>query len=326
MSKITIIYDLETTGFNGMPTFSKHHKVLQISARCIETGDRFDEFVDPGFIGDIPPRSTKVHNIKKSDLVSASTIDVVLRNMYAFFKFDTHLTVELIAHNNDCFDGLIIMKEYKEMDANELPTNTVFWDSLPWLRENYIGLKSYNLGKLYELFFKEKIKNEHRADADVDALFRIYVEKIAPHRKYDVTEKQVMYKLVHDECLTSIRYIGPYRANLCFHTTGIETVSGLKEFANSFRIKGECTGFDNWLQDKLGVVEITDRMFIISHIYDIPLWFDELLRYVNARHSDEDCLDEIDYFVKYKYMLGQKTAPNKCLFNRGLIKMYNKTI
>lgn len=322
MSRITIIYDLETSGFKCMPMFSRYHKVLQISALCIETNEVFNSFVNPSFKGDIPPCSVAIHNIKKSDVENADTIDTVLRKMYQFFKFNDYAEVELIAHNNKYFDELIIMKEYKNVGVDEVPANTSFWDTLPWMRVNFPGLASYNLGDLYRYFFGRDFNNAHRADADVEALAEIYKTIVKPRRVFGaMTEEEIMFKLVYDECLTSIRYLGPYRANLCYYADKIQTVSQLKAFAKAFLLRGERLGFDSWLKEKIRVKNITHRMFIIAHVYEIPIWFDEIFQFVSVDHSDEDCLNETDYYVKYRYVLDKK-APNHQVYHRGLIKMF----
>ena len=322
--RLTIIYDLETSGFRGMPMFSYYHKILQICAKCLETGETFMAFVNPHFRGNIPPHSTNVHNICKADVVNAKPVDQVLRDMYTFFNFEKYVTVELIAHNNEYFDKLIIMKEYKNLGVDEVPANVVFWDSLPWLRANYQNLKSYRLEDLYQHFYKVPIENAHRADADVDALVRIYKEKIAPKRQIGVTsEKEMMFKLVYDRCLVSVRYIGPSRANKCFHSKRIETTAALKEFAESFILKGQSKGFDKWLMEDLHISDITHRMFIVSYVYDIPIWFDEIFTFINVRHGDEDCISSIDYYIKKRYVMDTKHY-NTAMYYKGLLDMFNE--
>lgn len=322
--RLTVVYDLETSGFRGMPMFSYYHKILQICAKSLETNKTFMEFANPHFRGIIPPQSTHVHKIFKADVVNAKPIDQVLRQMYEFFEFEKYTVVELIAHNNEYFDKLIIMKEYKNLGVDEVPANVVFWDTLPWLRANYQGLKSYRLEDLYQYFYKEKISNAHRADADVDALVRIYNEKIAPKRVIGVvTEEEMMFKLVYDTCLTSIRYVGPARANKCFYEQKIQTSQELKDFAESFIIKGNAKGFDLWLIEKLRIKDITHRMFIVSFVYDIPIWFDEIFNFLNVRHGAEDCISSIDYYVKKKYVMQTKEyIPH--LYYKGMIDSFNE--
>ena len=324
MSIRTIIYDLETSGFRGMPMFSAYHKILQICAKCLDTGQVFSAFVNPQFRGNLPPHSTNIHNIAKADVVNAQPIDIVLRDMYNFFKFDDYVSVEMIAHNNDYFDKLIIMKEYKTLKTPEqVPNNVVFWDSLPWLRANYKGLESYRLEDLYQYFYKVPIANAHRADADVDALARIYIDKIAPKRIVGTTtEEEMMFKVVYDMCLVSVRFIGPYRANKCFYSKKLETTKDLKEFAETFILKGQSKGFDKWLIDDLHINDITHRMFIVSYVYDIPVWYDEIFDFINLRQTDEDCLNSVDYYVKKRYVMNTKEY-KPAIYYKGLLDLFN---
>lgn len=321
--KLTILYDLETSGFKGMPMFSDRHKILQICAFCLETRQTFNSFVNPNFESGIPAYSSRIHNIHQSDVEKASSIEVVLTQMYEFFNFSFYDTIELIAHNNKYFDELMIMKEYKTVPNQFVPDNVVFWDTLPWLRENKQGLDSYRLEDLYYYFFKKKIDNAHRADADVLALTEIYQKHIEPFRDKEIAEYELLKKMVYKECLTSIRFVGEYRACLMYYSEKIETVTQLKNFANLFILKGEMSGFDQWLKNVIGIKDITSRMFVIAHVYEIPIWMDEIFKFIDLRHVPKDCLSEIDYFIKYRYCTKER-APNRQLYHIGLMKMFNK--
>lgn len=317
-SKLTIIYDLETTGFCPMPMFSNYHKVVQICALCVETDQVFEEFVNPGFKGGVPAPSTAIHNIGASHVAAAPPIDLVLERMYRFFAFDKYDKVEMIAHNNKHFDQLMLMKEYKSVENDRyLPDNVVFWDTLPWLRNHFPGFKSYSLGDLYKTFYKKDLENAHRADADVKALKAIYVDFIVPSRGNDASEQPAC-----QDCLTSVRFLGPWRAMKCYTTEGIETVSQLAAFAKNRTAHGDLKAFDRWLRDTVGIWNITQRFFVVSAILDIPPWLDDIRQFIDTV-SDEDCLDCVDYYVKYRYVLNQR-APNQCLFNRGLMNVFHK--
>lgn len=320
-SKLTIIYDLETTGFCPMPKFSNYSKVVQICALCVETGEMFMEFVNPYFKGGIPSASTLIHNIKAEHVDNAPPIDLVLERMYRFFCFNKYDIVELIAHNNSKFDELILMKEYKTVKNSYLPDNVVFWDSIIWLRDNYM-LESYALGNVYKHFYGENFDNAHRADEDVKALHRIYVDHILPYRRDEQTEEEITRNRVYSECLTSLQFIGPWRADMCYYREGIQTVSQLVQFAQGLIAKGDNRAFDRWLRDTLGIRNIDQRYFVVSKILDIPVWFDEIREFINLE-GDEDCIDCVDYYVKYRYVLN-KRAPNQCMYNRGLMNAFHK--
>lgn len=319
--KLTIIFDLETSGFKCMPTMSNYHRVLQICAQCIETQQTFTSFVNPGFKGGVPTYSSHIHHITQSDIEKAPPIEIVLRRMYKFFAFSFYETVELIAHNNTFFDELMIMKEYKSVSHEFVPNNVVFWDTLPWLRTNKPGLRSYRLGDVYKYFYDKEFDNAHRADADVSALAKIYIDKIAPYRRDELTGEEILKRAIESECLTSIRYIGEWRACLMYQHANIETVTQLKGFAKRFVLIGNLIGFDVWLKEKIGMRDVTSRMFVLSTVYEIPIWKDELFSFIDLRHCDEDCISEVDYYVKYRFVLNER-APNRHLYNVGLMKMY----
>lgn len=324
-NKLTIIYDLETTGFKGMPMFSCYHKVIQICALCIETNLFFAEFIDPQFRGGIPTPSTKIHNITNEDIKRAYPLDIVLKRMYNFFCFEKYKQVEMIAHNNQYFDELMLMKEYNALkNISFMPKNIVFWDTLPWLRDHYT-FESYNLGNLYKTFFKKDFENAHRADADVLALKEIYVNFILPERFKEndsLSEIQLIEQMIKNDTLTSIRFMGDWRAYLCYKHGKVHTVNGLRKFANELISNGDLKAFDKWLRDKINIQNITQRFFIVGYILDIPLWFDDLRNFIDIV-ADEDCINDIDYYVKYRYVLNEK-APNVALYNRGLMKLFHK--
>jgi DNA polymerase III epsilon subunit-like protein len=311
-----------------MPSFSYYHKIVQVCAYCLETGEIFEEFINPEMAGGIPVESTKIHNIRNEDVAGAQTVDVVLSRMYKFFNYDSYKEVVMIAHNNKYFDELMIRKEYEAIGIT-IPPNVVFWDSLPWLRRNFVGLTSYSLEPLYEYFFREKFSNAHRADADVRALARIYKEIIEPRIEDPLAvpteeeEEAMAHKLIVDmveaDSLVNVRFIGGYRAYLIWHLTGASTVAELKRFARSFVEQGNTRGFDYWLIYTLNMRNITQRMFVVAAIMELPLWSSHLRDFLYIV-ADEDCLDDVDYYVKYRYVLN-KRAPNRAMYYRGLEKV-----
>lgn len=322
-SKLTIIYDLETSGFCPMPMFSNYHKVVQICALCVETNQVFEEFVNPYFEGGVPLPSTAIHHISTEDVEHAPPIDLVLERMYRFFRFDKYDTVEMIAHNNKYFDELMLMKEYKTVNNDSvMPSNVEFWDTLPWLRMNYPKFKSFKLGDVYREFYKKDFDNAHRADADVKALKQIYVDKIQPHRSDEITEEEIIKKAVYDECLTNIRFLGSWRASLCYQKAKIETVTQLVQFATDMIKNNGDKSFDRWLRDEIGIWNVTQRFFVVSKVLGIPPWFDEIKMFIDL-NGEEDCIDCVDYYVKYRYVLNEK-APNQCMYNRGLMNVFHK--
>lgn len=309
--KLTIIYDLETSGFAQFPMISENHRILQICAMDSDTGRIFNKFINPHF--PIPEKSSNIHHITDDDVKGAADIDAVIEQLLEFFDASKFKHVELIAHNNNCFDKLVLMKEFKRL-GYVLPSNVTFWDTLPFMRENYPGLKSFSLGNLYKHFYDKEIENCHRADADVLALSKIYEEKIKPFRSEPNSYDKVKERIYAD-CLTKVRFLGPWRAGLLYKKDGIETTSQLREFAS--KLEGQKPkSFDRYLIDEIGVKNITHRMFIISAVMKLDMWSDELKHLLNFTHNCNETLDCVDYYVKYRYVLNQR-PPRPHLYYKG---------
>lgn len=306
--KLTVVFDLETTGFCPMPTFSKYHKIVQICAKAVESGELFNSFVDPG--GLVPIPSSEIHQISDDDVRGQMQINVVFGKLERFFEFEKYREVEMVAHNCWFFDELVLRKEV------EIPPNVRFWDTLPFFRRVFPGLPSgYSLGALHRHFYGEEIENAHRADADVQALARLYVDHVEPRRAgYCDT--------LFEERITSLYYIGPYRGILICEKLNIDTVSQLKNYwkAESHLDK---LALDRFMIDTLGVTNVTERMFLIWQILDVPPYGGAIQDYLILT-CPEDCLDAVDYYHKYRYVLRRK-APNQCCYQRGLMAVKNKT-
>lgn len=319
-SKLTIIFDLETTGFAPMPLFSKYHRVVQICAMCLETQAFFAEFVDAG--AEIPKASTSTHNIHTRHVQRAADTLTVMRCMFKFFNFDAYEEVVMIAHNCRWFDEPVLLKEYYNIgDFDYVPTNVTFWDTLPWFRRHFSGLKGgFSLGNLHQHFFNTEIRNAHRADADVKALARLYTEVV---QKRVVPEEIPEHRRIEDECLTSLYYVGVARAYIFVDRLGTQTVSQLRTYWK-MQVLAEPKSLDDFLMEEMGLHNVTHRMLIISQILEIPAYTDEIRQYLNLYVDDDDCLDCVDYFVKYRYFLKQK-PPNQCYYQRGLMAVKNKT-
>lgn len=313
---LVLVYDLETTGFSPLPTNSKYNRIVQISAKALGSppDDIFNAYVDPGF-HEIPPKSFNVHKISM-DVIREDgnrSLEDAMNGLFDYFKTKTYKTVILVAHNNDNFDEIVLRKEYPN-----LPPNIIFRDSLPLLRDLYKGLESYNLGNLYEHFYGERMGNEHRADDDVLGLEKIIHEKIMPLIDHDLVKNGIVPPK-NTNALTSVRYIGNYRAQLICRK-GYESRPALLAFANELNTKHK-TNFDRWLKEEIRVSSVAHRMVILSHLLDIPLQDTKtLLTYVYGTRPEEDCLDEVDYYNKYRYVLG-KQPPNPYVYGIGQNKV-----
>jgi DNA polymerase III epsilon subunit-like protein len=312
MVRRTVIYDLETSGFSPMPTFSEHHRVLQIAAICLETGKVFASFVNPG-MADIPIPSSAIHNIHYSDVVNAQPLEQVMNELFMVLELWGQ-DIEFIAHNNNLFDELILKKELGE--NHKLLAGVKFWDTLPFIRQKYPGLLSYNLGRLYKHFYKTEFKSAHRADADVNALSKIYTDHVMPFRALETTTR---VDEIRADCLTSIHMIGDYRAKLIFETSGHETVSQIKAYYGA-AVQENPYCLDEYLENEIKMKNITQRMFVISNILELKPYGTEIKRYI--RHKiHPNILDAVDYYVYYRYVLNQK--PKRMhLYFKGMYQVY----
>ena len=324
----TVVFDLETTGFNPMPLMSNYHKVVQISAKLLETNEFFNSFVNPE--QEISQWSMNIHKITNSDVEFAPIFKQVVINMWKSLKLDNYDSIIMIAHNCDFFDKVIFMKEYgNAIDASKI----IFWDTLPWLRENInMVIKESKLGRynnenifklehLYQLFYDKPLANAHRADADVDALSMIYKDFIKPYLEKSVSNpKNQLLKKIRAELISSVKYIGPYRSNLIFVHLGISSLIDLKAY---FKNK-EPKSLDIFLIKVLGMSNVTQRMMIICQILDKNMWDRDLIEtFMVRKMKEKDCIDCVDYFVKYRFKVRTQNY-NTCLYDRGLMRIKNK--
>jgi DNA polymerase III epsilon subunit-like protein len=281
----------------------------------------FSRFVKPT-LKHIPPMSSAIHNIRDADVEGAAGFVQVVDELVAFFDFDSYDAVEFIAHNNDHFDEIVMRKELPPDHA--IFHKARFWDSLPFLRSEFPGLDSYALGNIYQHFFGEPFANAHRADADVRALRRLYVEHIEPRLKRTPVVADCVAALersqITGDCLTSVRYIGPYRASLLNTQLAVTTVAELKaKFTTEVAL--DPLYADRALQLHMKMGSVAQRMAVLAAALDIALYDDALLLHV-AR-PEEGVLDAVDYYVKYRFGLDIR-PPRAGLYQRGLLAVVHK--
>lgn len=313
MAPIVVIYDLETSGFAPFPTMSPRHKILQICACRIDNGKTFDSYVNPG-MHDIPPQSTAIHRITKDKVENCKDIAGVIEEMIDTLDLRDQ-DVELIAHNNDFFDELVLKKEFKG-----LPPGFTFWDTLPFLRKAYPKLASYKLERLHKYFYNSDLKDAHNAIADVLALARIYKDHIAPLREQ--YSKEDPYKSIRENCLVNIHMVGDWRAILIVEALGLETVSQLQAYFKTLVVVDRYA-IDRFLVDNIPKCAVNQRIFIIAHILDMKPCDPRVLYYVKPLSNTGGCLDPVDYYVKYRYFLNRKPK-RRHLYEKGMMMIKNQ--
>lgn len=312
---IRVIYDLETTGFKGLPLMSKSHKIIQISALNLDTNNIFSSFVNPNI--KIPIPSSKIHNIYDDDILNSKTINLVFSelieklNLNNLNKFDI---VEFIAHNNQYFDEIILNKE---IEISKLPFSVKFFDTLPFIKTHFPKLISYKLTSLYQYFYNTNFSNAHNAEADVLALSKIYRDKIKQLRNLEIKDQ---YENIRREALTSIRMVGNYRAILIMKILRIDKVTDLKKYFKNLARKNKRVLY-NFLYTKIGVKCFTQLLFIISQILDIKIYDEKIYQYIPKLKNN--CFNNIDYYIKYRYNLTRYKKYNKWKYQLGLFEIKN---
>lgn len=310
-----VVYDLETSGFSPIPTMSPYHRIVQIAAQSLE-GECFSSFVHIG--GEVSSMSTAIHHISTEDIKDAPSLGEVMELLFKTFQCND---LTLVAHNNNYFDKLVLLKEMKRHNIT-FPCNVTFFDTLPVFRRFFPGLKcGYSLSALYKHFYGESF-NAHRADADVVALNRMFKEFILPRIDEWYSYTNSTHHKILKECLTSLYFVGEYRAFLLTDKLNVSNVSQLKEYWK-VNVVLEPHSLDMFLFNEINVKQVAQRMMIIAQILDVDPWEDDIMKKFLYRHASlEDCLNEVDYYVKYRYFL-QSTPPNKHIYNRGLYAIKN---
>ena len=302
---LTIIYDLETTGFSGLPLFSKAHQILQICAHCIENGKTFESYVRPLGLKEIPPQSTLIHKIETP---GDKDIIQVFNELIDFFGKENKFL--FVAHNNNYFDELILRRHVKICD------NISFFDSLPYLREKLPNKESYALGNLYENLYGKKLENAHNAISDVLALAEIFKDFIKIDEEENRSAKRRKIESIKSSCLTSIRYVGEYRAKLIFQNVGIDNKDDFRNFCRKKKGKN----LDNFLKFDIKIRDVTQRRFIIAEMLELPVYDDEIMKkYMITIHN------EIEYYTLFRFYpeLMQNEKKNIKKYNRGLFLLKN---
>jgi len=169
----TIIYDLETTGFNPY-----HNHIIEIAAVKISPDGKkstFHQLVNPGENIVIPPKIVELTNINPDDVKSAPDTKTVLNNFYDFVNYGSNKNeIYLIAHNNNGFDRLFIENWMSVCNIIQPENNTwKYIDTLRLAQKLIPDRFSYSLKSLCKTY--DIIQhNHHRADDDTSCLSQLY--------------------------------------------------------------------------------------------------------------------------------------------------------
>jgi hypothetical protein len=132
----------------------------------------------------------------------------------------------------------------------------------------------------------------------------VYVEKIAPKLRNG------MYR--NREDLTSIKYIGGFRAKEIKEITRARTVTEFKEFIHRSRWT-----IDMFLAQKLNITDISHRMCAVLDLYGYAAMREGVTAPVGLGGS----LTVVDYYVRYRYTTDEKPPVNKHTYQAGLLAL-----
>ena len=175
-----IIYDLETTGLDY-----QKDKIIEIYMLNLKTNRHLHYLINPGFKLD---KSIKVNNITNNDLLNKPKFIDIYDNILNFCSENAYL----ISHNNINFDKRFLEFEFLNIKKS-FPKNWKYIDTLHIARHLYPNMSNYKLDTLRDKFNIDKIGN-HRANKDVNDLYKIYKIMTKNKNIYDISLKTINKK------------------------------------------------------------------------------------------------------------------------------------
>ncbi|MCK9479173.1 MAG: PolC-type DNA polymerase III [Firmicutes bacterium] len=160
----TVVFDVETTGFNP-----ESENIIEIGAVKIKDGkivDNFSAFINPQ--KPIPQKIVKLTGITDELVRDAETIDVVLPRFLEFCKDSL-----LVAHNAG-FDISFIKANAKRLD---IPFSPAYVDTVEMARGALPDLSSHKLNVVADAL-GVSLEGHHRAVNDANATALIYLKLV----------------------------------------------------------------------------------------------------------------------------------------------------
>lgn len=168
----TLIFDTETTGLirNSLIPLERQPKIIEFFGMTIDENfmeiSNFTRLYNPGF--SLDPEIVRITGITDEMLV-----DVPALNAERFTELKQFIEGhdEVVAHNLR-FDRDMISLEMRRAEAS------LVWPKQICTVEATIHYKGFrlNLRALHSLLFEEEFAGAHRAEADVRALARCFIE------------------------------------------------------------------------------------------------------------------------------------------------------
>jgi len=167
-----IVLDTETTGISH---YDNH--IIEFAAIKVEDSritDSIETFINPQ--RSIPPMASKINGITDAMVENAPTFKEFMPQFLEFLGKGI-----FVAHNAN-FDWRFLNTELKRSGGEELSNRRMC--TIELLKLSHPGLPTYKMDFLSE-HFKTKVKNTHRALADVEATVEIMLQalpKISKHQ------------------------------------------------------------------------------------------------------------------------------------------------
>ncbi len=179
-----VVFDFETTGLS-----STRDKIIEISAVKLKGSmivDSFNEFVNPK--EKLTPFITELTSITDEDLEDKDSIELVLPRFLAFIEGTI-----LVAHNA-AFDLGFLDHNRALLNLGDKTYPAI--DTISIARYFYGNeLKRFNLAAVAK-YFKVKLENHHRAEADAKATADVFVKMLDDLFKLGVKTHQDINRLI----------------------------------------------------------------------------------------------------------------------------------
>ena len=260
------VFDLETTGFRGMPLIGKEHAVLQLAGKVLGAEDR-DTFMSYVRVSYVDPQSERIHGVSAETTRDAPTFQQAFAAMLRHMGHDPERSrLTLVAHNAYGFDKILVMRDIPA----ELLRGVRFFDTLPWFRR-HVRAPRYALGELLSFLHPEVAReyaNLHQADVDVNVLSRL-----------------VLYNVPRGDCLKTRPNDAPHlqpgrtcasnwdigrRGAAMLRKRGVETYADLAGALTP--LLPDRLACDRWLACNAGVSDHPKRILIMSGVFGTPEW------------------------------------------------------
>ena len=186
MKRMTVIYDIETTGLSYVKD-----RIIQLAGYHVQKKECFNEYINPKM--HINSKAAEIHKITEDFLKDKPDADTVLGKFLDFCGENCYL----VAHNNDSFDKLFLVSELKR-NGYEVPKFR-YIDTLKLARLRYPGLESHKLDILRNLC-NLSTENSHDALKDTQDLYHVYC-----NLRSNSTDEEI-YQELKNNTLTKIPF------------------------------------------------------------------------------------------------------------------------